>query len=314
MGETDGRGGGNYDSTCNFHNPGSGWVDAWVVKLDSVGNIEWQQCYGGTYHDFADNVIELVDGYVILGSTMSNDGDVSGLHDPPGNSENNGDIWVFKIDKTGNLLWQQCLGGTYDDFARNIFTTSDGGFMITGTTESDDGDVTGNHDLVEGWFGDIWFAKIDSTGNLLWQYCYGDIGQEYLYRGVVQKSDWDYVVSMGTTSDDWQCYNTAMPDVRVVELYDSTVGIWETAAGKVGVEVYPNPATNRVTFEYQYPEQDGKATISIHNAQGRLVSSIKLNNTKGTKTVNVESWENGIYFYSLTTGSRMKSGKFLKIN
>jgi len=107
VGDTDGRGGGNYDSTCNHHNPGSGWVDAWVVKLDSVGNIEWQQCYGGTYHDFGDNVIDLTDGYVILGSTMSNDGDVSGLHDPPGNSDNSGDIWVFKIDKTGNTVTTQ---------------------------------------------------------------------------------------------------------------------------------------------------------------------------------------------------------------
>ena len=126
VGYTDGRGGGNYDSACNFHGNPIWTTDVWVVKLDSVGYIEWQQCYGGTYGDYGSNVIELADGYVVLGGTMSNDGDVSGLHDPPGNSENNGDIWVFKIDKTGNLLWQKCLGGTYDDFARNIFTTSDG--------------------------------------------------------------------------------------------------------------------------------------------------------------------------------------------
>jgi hypothetical protein len=173
VGSTDGRGGGNYDSTCNHHNPGSGWSDVWVVKLDSVGNIEWQQCYGGTYSDLGANIIELNDGYIAIGLTMSNDGDVTGLHDPPGNSENSGDIWVFKIDKTGNLLWQKCLGGSNDDFARNIFTTTDGGYMIVGSTRSSDGDVTGYHGIpgYPNYTDDIWFAKIDSVGNLLWQYC-----------------------------------------------------------------------------------------------------------------------------------------------
>ncbi len=222
VGDTDGFGGGNYDSTCNHHNPGSGYTDAWVVKLDSARNIEWQQCYGGTYPDGANNVIELSNGYIILGSTMSNDGDVSGYHSIPGpNSQCGGDIWVFKIDKTGNLLWQRCLGGTYDDFARNIFPTSDGGFMIVGSTDSNDGDVVGFHGILPGFaVEDVWFAKIDSVGNLLWQYCYGGLGRELMYRGVVQNSDWDYVVTFGTDTDLWQCGGPMYYDVRVAELKD----------------------------------------------------------------------------------------------
>jgi len=124
VGTTTGTGGGNFDTTVNYHGPGHRWADAWLVKLDSTGNIEWQQCYGGSWSDGAYNILELSDGYVILGFTESNDGDVSGLHGHAGpNSKYGGDIWVFKIDKTGKLLWQRCLGGSYDDFARNIFTT-----------------------------------------------------------------------------------------------------------------------------------------------------------------------------------------------
>lgn len=314
-GYTDGSGGGNYDTACNHHNPGSGFQDVWIVKLDSARNIEWQQCYGGYYDDVAFNVIALNDGYIVLAYTMSNDGDVSGYHSIPGpNSDYGGDIWVFKIDFQGNLIWQKCLGGTYNDVARNIFPTSDGGFMIVGTTKSKDGDVEGNHDLIAGWTGDIWFVKIDSTGNLLWQYCYGDIAQESLYRGVVQKSDWDYVITIGTTSSDWQCYNSAYPDVRVVELYDSTVGINETVEHTIGVKVYPNPATKLINFEYRFPGKMRSGTIRIRNTNGQLVHSIILTAAEGSKTVNVGNWKNGIYFYSITNGTKIKSGKFLKIN
>ncbi len=224
VGTTDGYGGGNYDSSCNHHYPGSGFIDAWVVKLDSARNIQWQQCYGGTYSDGVYNIIELSNGYIVLGYTMSNDGDVSGYHSYPGpNSKYGGDIWVFKIDKTGNLLWQKCLGGTYDDFARNIFPTTDGGYMIVGSTDSNDGDVEGFHGEVPGYsLHDIWFVKIDSSGNPVWQYCYGGEYDEMIYRGVWQKSDRDYVLAIGTETNDWRCYieGSQGPDVRIVELKD----------------------------------------------------------------------------------------------
>ena len=307
-GYTDGSGGGNYDTACNHHNPGSGYPDAWIVKLDSARNIQWQQCYGGTYGDACSNIIELADGYIVLAYTMSNDGDVSGYHSYPGpNSDYGGDIWVFKIDFLGNLLWQKCLGGTYDDFARNIFTTSDGGFMIVGTTASKDGDVTGNHDLIAGWTGDIWFVKIDSTGNLLWQYCYGDIAQESLYRGVVQKSDWDYVVTIGTTSHDWQCYHSAYPDVRVVELYDSTVGVSEPPVGKIKVNIYPNPATSTLNIELPDNTVTNTATVEMLDISGRVV--LKEYFTAPVLHLNTSGLHSGLYLVKVQTAKGVVTEK-----
>jgi len=307
-GYTDGSGGGNYDTACNHHYPGSGYPDAWIVKLDSARNIQWQQCYGGTYGDASSNIIELENGYLVLGHTMSNDGDVSGLHSPPGpNSDYGGDIWVFKIDKTGNLLWQKCLGGTYNDVARNIFPTSDGGFMIVGTTASKDGDVVGNHDLIAGWTGDIWFVKIDSTGNLLWQYCYGDIAQESLYRGVVQKSDWDYVVAIGTTSYDWQCYHSAYPDVRVVELYDSTVGVSEPPVGKIKVNIYPNPANSTLNIELPDNTVTNTASVEMLDISGRTV--LKEYFTAPLLHLNTSGLHSGLYLVKVQTAKGVVTEK-----
>jgi len=302
VGETDGRGGGNYDSTCNHHNPASGFLDLWVVKLDAEQNIEWQQCYGGTYSDHAFNVIEQNDGYIILGSTMSNDGDVSGLHDPPGNSENSSDIWVFKIDKTGNLLWQKCLGGSNNDDARNIFTTTDGGYMIVGSTRSSDGDVTGYHGIpgYPNYTYDIWFVKIDSIGNLLWQYCYGGVADEFLYRGVIQKSDWDYVLAIGTETTEWRCYfgTNLRPDFRIVELYDSTVGVKEVRPVQEDlITLYPNPSGNTIKLKFPGNKLLNTASVSIYDVNGKIMLSLKPKSL--ITTINTSRLKSGLYFVKI---------------
>ncbi len=300
VGDTDGGSGGNYDSTCNFHNPGSGYTDVWVVKLDTAHNIEWQQCYGGSYSDGGLDVAELQDGYIILATILSNDGDVTGFHGTP-NFQNRFDIWVFKIDKTGKLLWQKCLGGSNVDYARNIFTTTDGGFMIVGSTRSSDGDVTGYHGT-HGWTDDVWFAKIDSVGNLLWQYCYGARYDEYLYRGVVQKSDWDYVLAFGTNSAEWRCYNGGYPDYRIAELYDSTVGIQEVkpAIQTLTVTVQPNPAHNNVTFRYTLPDKTETARLNLYNTTGKIIYTVLLTGNTNQLQYNCSQLKAGVYYYSVS--------------
>ncbi|MCF8230316.1 MAG: hypothetical protein K9J24_15325, partial [Bacteroidales bacterium] len=115
--------GGNLE--CNMHDQ----ADAVLVKLDSARNIEWQRCYGGSDYDGATRVGEVNDGYLFSGYTSSFDGDVSGFHGDI-------DIWVVKVDYIGNIIWQKCLGGSGNEFAKIVFPTNDQGFMIIGNTES----------------------------------------------------------------------------------------------------------------------------------------------------------------------------------
>jgi len=317
-GTTDGMGGGNYDTSCNFHNHGSGNNDAWVVKLDTAHNIVWQQCYGGNKDDGFANIIELPDGYILIGDTDSDDddGDVSGYHNNP-NLYNNPDIWVVKIDKTGNLLWQKCLGGFNADDAYNIFTTTDGGFMIVGSTRSSDGDVTGYHGVpgYPNYTDDIWFAKIDSTGNLLWQYCYGGVADEYIYRGVIQKSDWDYVVALGTNTTEWRCHfgQYLRPDFRIAELYDSTVGIQELkpAIQTLTVTVQPNPAYSTATFSCVLPDGIETAIFSLYSATGKQLKTALLTGNNSTYQYNCSQLKQGIYYYKVTAGNNHVSGKLV---
>jgi len=128
----------------------SGETDLWVFKLDSLGNMQWQRCYGGSNHDYG-NCIQNTDdgGYIIVGGTMSNDVDVSGNH-------GDYDFWIVKLDSAGNLQWQKCLGGSGIDLGRSIRQTDDGGYVIAGSTESDDHDVTGNKGA-----SDVWLVKLE---------------------------------------------------------------------------------------------------------------------------------------------------------
>ena len=79
-----------------------GGGDFWVVKISVAGALEWERCYGGSQDDDAYDVRQTADsGYIVVGNTASNDGDVSGNH---GGYD---DIWVIKISSSGILQWQR---------------------------------------------------------------------------------------------------------------------------------------------------------------------------------------------------------------
>lgn len=115
----------------------TGWHgegDIWAVKIDFFGNIVWQRCLGGSKSEYAYNVYIVGDSnFIIVGSTRSNDGDVSGNHSL---SEYDYDIWIVKLSSEGELLFQQCIGGEGNervDFG--VLKKSDNNFAIAGQTD-----------------------------------------------------------------------------------------------------------------------------------------------------------------------------------
>src|SRR6185503_1185914 len=94
-------------------------------------------------------------------------GDVTGKH-------GSNDYWLVKIDSTGTIQWQKSLGGTVGEGANSCEQTADGGYIITGGSFSNDGNVTGNHGG-----GDYWIVKTDSAGGIQWQQCFGGTGNDF---------------------------------------------------------------------------------------------------------------------------------------
>ena len=167
-----------------------GTHDFWLVKTDFLGNMEWNQTYGGTEDDFARSVVHTSDGgYVMAGVTCS--------YAPPYYS----DVYLVKTDSTGNMKWNQTYGGANYDSAQCVIQTSDEGYAMAGST----------HSYGAGYY-DVWLVKTDSTGSMQWNQTYGGADFDRAYS-VVQTSDEGYTLagvtgSFGAGNDDFWLVKT----------------------------------------------------------------------------------------------------------
>ncbi len=176
-----------------------GKFDCFLFKVDTVnGNIIDSVFFGGTDDDFFSDIVPAFDGgYLVVGTTNSNDGDVSGNHGAA-------DVWVMHLSENGTLLWKKCFGGSARDENPVICRTSDSSYVISAWTTSDDGDITFNHGVPGSY--DIWNFKIDTLGNLLWSQTYGGSYDEYPAK-IIETSDHGLIVVGDTYSNDQQVSN-----------------------------------------------------------------------------------------------------------
>ncbi len=197
-----------------------GSADCWIVKLDSLGALQWQKCLGGSSSDRASSIHQVTNGgYIIVGRTYSNDGDVSG---------NNGgwDYWIVKIDSLGTIQWQKCMGGSSSDHAYSIQQTSDTGYIIAGYSNSNDGDVSGNHGNH-----DYWIVKIDSLGVLQWQKCLGGSEGE-TSQSIKQTTDAGYIITGGTYSNNGDVSGSnGSTDYWIVKIDSLGILQWQKCLG-----------------------------------------------------------------------------------
>lgn len=145
--------------------------DAWLIKIDSDGNEIWNQSYGGNGTDIIRSIVLTDNGYLLAGNTNSY-----------GNGNN--DIFIIKVDQAGVQQWSQTYGGNGTDVGRSISKVIDGGYIITGYTDS-----FGNSSSFN-----IWLIKIDENGNLIWDKTYGENGDDRALDGH-QTLDGGYVLT-----------------------------------------------------------------------------------------------------------------------
>ena len=297
------------DVNCELHS--EYYHDAWIVKLDSSANIQWQRCLGGSFGDNATEIIQTTDGgYLFAGTTNSNDGDVSGFHGTPGTVYNR-DIWVVKLDETGNIEWQKCLGGTDNEDPKFIIEKEDNGYLVGGWTDSHDGDVTGNHSIAGK--ADIWLVKLSDDGVIEWQQCIGNSNNQQL-GNILKLTENNYMLIGGTgatdISGDVDCdFHGPGGDVWLLKITDTTTGITDQLQTDDLLKVYPNPAKDYVVFDFTLLNTKKTEVINISNFLGRLIYQTEIINT-GQKTV----WDTrlvkpGIYFYQIKVAGQIYNGK-----
>jgi hypothetical protein len=200
--------------------------DYWVVKLSVIGTIQWQKTLGGTGDDYAQSIQQTTDGgYIVAGYTNSNDGNVTGNH-------GNNDYWVVKLSAAGAIEWQKTLGGAQNDLAHSIQQTSDGGYIVAGHTNSNNGDVTGNHGGV-----DYWIVKLSVSGTILWQKTLGGTVNDFAIS-IQQTTDGGYIVAGYAASIDGDVTGLQGGfDYWVVKLTATATKEWEKTAGGSSTDI-----------------------------------------------------------------------------
>lgn len=151
------------DSSVNKTQNSRGTYDYWVIKVDSVGIMQWQKTLGGSDIDLLSKISQTLDGgYIVAGSSRSDS-----LGDKTMNNEDlvfsTNDFWVIKLDGSGNIQWQKDIGSgsREDDMLNDMVLTKDSCFILVGAS-------TKNH-----------IVKINSNGNILWK---KNINSQYFYN------------------------------------------------------------------------------------------------------------------------------------
>jgi hypothetical protein len=270
-------------NTASYQASGNhGGYDFWVVKTDGFGNALWQNLYGGSASDYCNSLKVTPDqGFVFTGETYSYNGDVFGSN----NIDNNdSDVWVIRADNLGNILWQNALGGTISEGGNDVVLTMDGGYAVTGYTNSFNGDVSYNYG-----YKDFWIVKLNGAGSNMWEKCYGGIAND-ICNSIIETNDGGFVLAGSIESSDFNSTISGSHgngDGWVVKLgyYN---GLLEN--NQTSFSVYPNPTSNNITIQ---GKEGMNQNFKIFDQMGREVISGKLN---GISTeVNLSFLSNGMY-------------------
>lgn len=278
-----------------------GSSDFWIVKLTSAADIQWQKAVGGSLVEIVQTVKQTNDGgYVVVGYTGSNNGDVTGNHS---GEINNYDAWVVKLNGAGVLEWQKCLGGSTIDRAFDVLETADSGLIVVGSARSADGDVTGNHGSYDGWM-----VKLDYSGTLLWQKCFGGSGDEDLLS-IQQTSDGGCIMAgaTGSTDGDVSGFEGGLGNFYDVWVVKIAAGSLATSFfDKQVVTVSPNPVGN--VLQITTKDQVRITAVKIIDMNGHTV----LEQTRNCDTIAVGDLARGTYIIETITKTQSLKTKFIK--
>jgi hypothetical protein len=310
-------------------NKGLYTADYWVVKLDISGNMQWQNTTGGDDNDYLYSIIQTSDGGYLLGG-QSYSG-VSG--DKTEASEGSWDYWVIKTDGAGNPHWQNTFGGSGTDDLYAVVQTSDGGYLLGGSSNSDiSGDKTEDSEGSD----DYWVLKLlpdvcnecevpsalDATNitmnsaKLNWNEVAGIQGYKVRYK-ISDSPEWTYIQSINNdktltgltpgTKYKWEVKTICSTEPFVSSDW-SEKQTFTTAPLKSGdvtdetfLDVYPNPFSSSTTISFSL-ERDSKVKIELFDVAGKKLQTLLYEAlVAGNHEVNLnrDQLNAGIYFIRL---------------
>ena len=220
-------------------------------------------------------------GYILVGKTYSNDGNISGNHSNNGNS----DIWVAKTSNIGNIEWQKCLGSTGNEWGFDIIQTLDGGYIISGATDTANGDVSLNHGS-----NDAWIIKLSNFGMLQWQKTFGGSSGDDC-ESILQNTDGSYLLTANTLSNDGDVsLNHGSNDAWMVKLTPENLEVNDFQAS-IKTQIFPNPTNDFINIS----TKEKISSAEIIDMKGRNI----LKTNKVEDKISVENLPKGMYLLKI---------------
>lgn len=200
--------------TCSAHDGGYivagykngpyGWVkgDLWILKINEDGDTLWTQMYGGNGDDYGISLRHTLDGNYIISGVNS--------HQSAGGK----DLWLLKVDLTGDTIWTKTYGTALEDVGYGVNTTSDSGYIVTGYING-----TGSWTA-----GDLWLIRTDENGDSLWSRVYGSSGEDFGFD-LFETPDHGFVIA-GETG-----FGAGLVDVWLVRTDENGDTTWTQTFG-----------------------------------------------------------------------------------
>jgi hypothetical protein len=222
-----------YSTSSNLDVPGNaGSQDFWMIKLDANGTISWSKTFGYLGADFGTTLLQTADNSYLITGVL--DVTASGGQGNSRNSQRHagGDIWAIKLSENGDLQWSKYFGGSFTDAPFGIVETEDHNFIIAGSSDSADVDISNNNGSY-----DFWVLKITSNGSLLWERSFG--GSEIdEARAITATNDGNFIIVGDTRSADKDVSNNhGAADVWMIKMNTDGNLIWEKTIGGSSFDV-----------------------------------------------------------------------------
>jgi len=233
--------------------------EIWLVKLDSLGNIVWDRCYGGSGSEQIQSFLPtLNNGFYAAGLTSSVDGDVSFSHGMT-------DAWIFKAYSAGNIIWEKTFGGSdWDGFSSMTFA-ADNSIVLSGGSRSPEFNFQGGSS-------DVYVVKIDTAGNLIWENCYGGSGDDWS-NSITEASDSSlFLVGYSTSNDGDLTLNRGLKDMWIVKLSSPTQTGINTVQNSV-INLFAHLSEGLLSINF-FANKVEDVKINLYDVSGRRVKTI----------------------------------------
>ena len=251
-------------------------IDVYIAKIDAAGNLQWTRTVGGLNDDYGYSIATTADGgYIVAGYTTSF-------------GQGNNDIYLIKLDASGNLQWTRTVGGIGDDYAYSVVQTTDGGYAVAGYTNS---------------FGPgasyAYIAKLDGSGNLQWTKAIGGLNYDFGYR-IIQTSDGGYAV-VGNTED-----GPGGRAVYVIKLDSSGNLLWTKIIGgagwDLGYDIIQTSDGGYAITGHTSPFGQGSADVYV-------IKLDPLGNIQWTRTIGGTNIDHGYSIIQTSDGGYLIAGR-----